>query len=323
MALPAFVDYPGNLAYQQPFIMKQLRLYGFVVDGNTENLQKMVDARLNFMDNRPDTRYFIATDKILFAFTTSPFLQSLVPKDAAMGIFTEKTFCSYTFVAECKLEKGEWWAQRILIFIPYIVVNTPLTLIGGREDYGYPKTLGEVVTPEDPKDLTSLTASTIGIRHFGPDAVSALQPFIEIGKDNTIAQAEHKGLFTELAGLWNDFKEVLSPKDKAFHMGFKFAVDEIENLWSREMNMIFLRQFRDITDPTQACYQAIIEASGKPANTKGVAKLPGNYVAKIHHMDTLPIDSDMGLSENNPVSHAFTMEFDANFDIGKEIWRGI
>src|SRR6188768_3659247 len=126
MPLPNYADYPGNLAYEQPFIMKQLQLYGFVIEGSVEDMQKMVDVRLNFMSDRPNTKYIVASNKIVFAFTQSPFLQSLVPKFKEMGRFTEITFCSYIFVAECTLQDGEWWAQRILFFIPYILVNTPL-----------------------------------------------------------------------------------------------------------------------------------------------------------------------------------------------------
>jgi hypothetical protein len=55
MPLPNYADYPGNLAYEQPFIMKQLQLYGFVIEGSVEDMQKMVDARLNFMSDRPKT----------------------------------------------------------------------------------------------------------------------------------------------------------------------------------------------------------------------------------------------------------------------------
>jgi hypothetical protein len=183
MPLPNYADYPGNLAYEQPFIMKQLQLYGFVIEGNVADMQKMVDARLNFMSDRPNTKYIVASNKIVFAFTQSPFLQSLVPKYKEMGRFTEVTFCSYVFVAECALKDGEWWAQRILFFIPYILVNTPLTLIGGREDYGFPKTMGDFVMPKDPTNADYFEVSTMGMRRFREDAIAAIHQFITIKKD--------------------------------------------------------------------------------------------------------------------------------------------
>jgi hypothetical protein len=72
MPLPNYADYPGNLAYEQPFIMKQLQLYGFVIEGNVADMQKMVDARLNFMSDRRNTKYIVVSDKIMFAFTCRP-----------------------------------------------------------------------------------------------------------------------------------------------------------------------------------------------------------------------------------------------------------
>ncbi len=328
MALPPYVDYPGNLAYEQPFIMKDLELFGFVIDGNKSTMQQMVDARLNFMSDRPDTKYFIASDKIIFAFTQSPFLQSTVPKFRDMGRFTEITFCSYVFVAECKWKDGEWWAQRLLFFIPYILVNTPLTLIGGREDYGFPKTMGEFVYPADIAKPDLFSVSTIGMQHFNVDAVAGLHDFITISKQKEEVNAGSKGssdggILKDLSDLWGSLKHMLSPKDHAFRMGLGFMMDEASDLWNKRMEMVFMRQFRDIGDPSKACYQAIISSNGYPDNLRDVQFLKDSYMVTINHMDTLPIDQELGLGQTTQVSHAFAVKFDSSFDKGKEIYRAV
>lgn len=328
MALPPYVDYPGNLAYEQPFVMKDLELFGFVVDGDQSAMQKMVDARLNFMSDRPDTRYFVASDKIIFAFTQSPFLQSTVPKFKDMGRFTEITFCSYVFVAECTLKDGEWWAQRLLFFIPYILVNTPLTLIGGREDYGFPKSMGEFVYPADITKPDLFSVSTIGMQHFNVDAVAGLHEFITISKQDEESNAGAKvpsegGIFKDLSDLWGSLKHILSAKDHAFRIGLGFIMDEASDLWNKRMEMVFMRQFRDIGDPSKACYQAIITSNGYPDNLRDVRFLKDAYTVNINHMDTLPIDIELGLGQTTVVSHAFAVKFDSRFDKGKEIYRAV
>lgn len=328
MALPPYVDYPGNLAYEQPFIMKDLELFGFVIDGNKSTMQKMVDARLNFMSDRPDTKYFVASDKIIFAFTQSPFLQSTVPKFRDMGRFTEITFCSYVFVAECKWKDGEWWAQRLLFFIPYILVNTPLTLIGGREDYGFPKSMGEFVYPADITKPDLFSVSTIGMQHFNVDAVAGLHEFITISKQKEQNNTGDKGssdgdILKEASDLWGSLKHILSPKDHAFRIGLGFIMDEASDLWNRKMEMVFMRQFRDIGDPSKACYQAIITSNGYPDNLRDVQFLKDPYTVTINHMDTLPIDQELGLGQTTQVSHAFAVKFDSSFDKGKEIYRAV
>jgi hypothetical protein len=330
MSLPNFVDYPGNLAYEQPFIMKQLQLYGFIIEGDTAKMQKVIDERLNFMHDRPNTKYIVASDKILFAFTQSPYLESLVPKYKAMGTFTEITFCSYMFVAECTLKDGEWWAQRILIFIPYILVNTPLTMIGGRENYGFPKTMGEFIIPKDPKVVDKMEVSTIGIKKFNPESSTELYPFITISRDttagtqiNTTTQGEHSTVLGDIKELWSSLKKFLSPSEEGFHVGFNFIVNEARAAWEKEMSMVFLRQFRDIADPDKAVYQGIIEADAFTTALYNAHILHDDYTVHINHLDTLPIDTDLGLSENTKVSHAFSMLFDASFDDGREVYRAV
>lgn len=327
MALPPYVNYPGNLAYQQPFIMKDLELFGFVVEGKRSSMQQMIDARLNFMSDRPATKYFVASDKIIFAFTQSPFLQSLVPMFKNMGRFTEITFCSYVIVAECTLRNGQWWAQRLLFFIPYILVNTPLTLIGGREDYGFPKTMGEFIYPPDPAKPDLFSVSTIGMQHFSETSVAGMHEFITIEKqkeeEGKDSGSTGGGVLHGISALWGSLKGALSPSEQGFHIGLGFLMDEASDLWNKRMEMVFMRQFRDIGDPSKACYQAIIESSGYPDDLRDIGLLKGNYVARISHMDTLPIDNDLGLNAANPVSHAFKVKFDARFDDGKEVYRAV
>ena len=84
-----------------------------------------------------------------------------------------------------------------------------------------------------------------------------------------------------------------------------------------------MRQFRDITDPSKACYQAIIESDGYPSNMQHAQILHGDWSVSINHMDTLPIDTDLGLSSSNIVTHAFSIMFDANFDDGREVYRAV
>jgi hypothetical protein len=231
-------------------------------------------------------------------------------------------------VAECTLKDGEWWAQRLLFFIPYILVNTPLTLIGGREDYGFPKTMGEFVYPADITKPDLFSVSTIGMQHFNVDAVAGLHEFITISKQKEDTNAGSKGssdggIFKDLSDLWGSLKHMLSPKDHAFRMGLGFLMDEASDLWNKRMEMVFMRQFRDIGDPSKACYQAIISSNGYPDNLRDVHFLKDPYTATINHMDTLPIDVELGLGKTTQVSHAFAVKFDSRFDKGKEIYRAV
>lgn len=87
----------------------------------------------------------------------------------------------------------------------------------------------------------------------------------------------------------------------------------------------FLKQFRDATCPTKACYQAVIEApiSVDFAGARYEVLDPTGFGVTIHDYASQPIASDLGVAagvELRP-DRAFHASFNFDIELGLEVWR--
>lgn len=86
--------------------------------------------------------------------------------------------------------------------------------------------------------------------------------------------------------------------------------------------IVFLKQFRDVSDASLACYQAIVETSIKLSIFRGGGILKGHYELILNHFDSHPIAQDLGLDVGRqPVIEAFWFDFDFIVETGTEIWK--
>lgn len=89
--------------------------------------------------------------------------------------------------------------------------------------------------------------------------------------------------------------------------------------------LVFLKQFRDASCPSKACYQAIVEAqlAVKPGTASYQGLDPGLFEITIEEWDSHPIASDLGVAARTPLKPAGAFRAKLDFDIllGLEVWR--
>ncbi len=89
--------------------------------------------------------------------------------------------------------------------------------------------------------------------------------------------------------------------------------------------LIFLKQFRDVSCPTKACYQAIVEAplSVDPLGAVYEQLDPSLFKLTVSDWDSHPIASDLGVVAGQPITPqlAFHAKFDFDIQLGTEIYR--
>ena len=128
-----------------------------------------------------------------------------------------------------------------------------MSYAGGREDYGYPKSMARF-TPEDASG-SSIQVQTFG-GNFHPGNRAGWHPVLDIGLGGNGAPAPAVGPLSAAdahpaphPSSWRSLREV---------------PDLVRSLLSdaahHEVRQLFLKQFRDATDGTHACYQAVVEA---------------------------------------------------------------
>jgi len=94
----------------------------------------------------------------------------------------------------------------------------------------------------------------------------------------------------------------------------------VEDALKGELPQLFLKQFRDIADGRNACYQAITEAPAKITSLNGV-QLENTYDVAINYFENMQICNDLGLSPNCKTEIGFKLNIDMTVEPGKEVWR--
>jgi hypothetical protein len=101
--------------------------------------------------------------------------------------------------------------------------------------------------------------------------------------------------------------------------GVRVTTMLLEDIFAGRIRQLFLKQFRDATDGTRACYQTIVEG---PAEVRRRTFQPSErkWDVTIHPLDTHPIGKELGV-ESQRASFAFDVEFDLAVENGVELGR--
>jgi hypothetical protein len=103
------------------------------------------------------------------------------------------------------------------------------------------------------------------------------------------------------------------------------APDELIGEMAVNPTLVFLKQFRDATCPTKACYQAIVEAplSVDPVTASYDELDPGRFEVTLEDYPSHPIASELGLQGGSalPPEAAFRATLDFDIELGLEVWR--
>jgi Acetoacetate decarboxylase (ADC) len=325
MPNPNFIDYPGNIVMSQPFVMQWTQMFGFISQGNTAALQAMVDQRLNFMTDRPDTKYFVGSDKVIFAFATSVTGHSLAG-DITKGYMGEQGLNMFVLVVKCQMEKGEWNAKELLLFPPFIFVDNPFSMAVGRETFGFQKSIGNIYVPQSPGDAYNFGVDTIAFNQFNAQSRAYMQNIFSVNRviSGTTSPKSDKDAYEEHSShsLFSKLKELLSPsKDSGIHISWTFLWDEIKSLAEGKIPMVFLRQFRDVADGSKAAYQAIIEIDSAVSAFRGAWIYSDPFQITIPPVASFPFCSILGVPASSQSHLSFWCDIDLYLGNGTEVYR--
>ena len=203
-------------------------------------------------------------------------------------------------------------------YIPYIFVDNPFAMATGREVYGFPKTIAQFQMPEKLTDSAPYWVETLAMERFQADSTSQPMHILEVihtgGHKRNPAQPLEtvQSLFTMLLGE----EENLSTR---VALGRQHVLNMLK---TQEVQTVFLRQLRDIKNPTIAAYQEIIQAPSRVARIHRGGFLPGSFEMRLSSNASFPIAEELGLNpDRNPVKGAYWMDFDFFLDVGKTLWK--
>jgi hypothetical protein len=314
--LPAYVEFGGLASAPGPLQCDDTTLYVFGLAADRDRLDALCtrvfrDPTGGAVDYRPLGGNVIVTFGVVGA------IRPALEPWRSMGSVREPQVGFWIPVARVREDGDDLVAQDFGMFCAAMMLDNPISLLSGREDYGYPKTMGWSQMPADPTDpSTPFTLDVFGMDFGGADHPDR-RPLLElapVGDELSEAELAIGDILT--VSEW--IKDVLFD-DPQVEVGLRFAYEFGMALHDHKVNQVFLKQIRATADGRRADIQQVVVA---PAITENISvtQLRHDYACTIQHLDSHPLHDELGIVEQQRVTLALRMHFDFLIDAGEVRW---
>jgi len=314
---PAYVEYGARVTVPPPFVTGEGRLHGLALEGDRERIEALCDR----MFNEPAAgavEYRPLSNHVLLLVGSFGHVASLAPGFDGLGSVEETQLSLWVPVAAGHRDGEEFVADRLCMAVPYIFVDNPMSMAGGREDLGYPKSLARF-------DPSSGFGERIAVQTFGGDFApgnkAAWIPVLELA---------HASADGGVAAVAEEAAEAAwyAAEDLAHHLlhhgessrsphaqpNMALFEDLAGDLLRKRARQVFLKQFRDAEVVGGACYRAVVEAPIHVTSVKWRPS-PHEWQVTVHPLASHPIADDLGLGTQT-TRLAFELEMDMVVDPG-------
>ncbi len=306
---PPYIYPGGSMMMHAPFEQQNSLMFGFFLKGDLAKLQQLCDQQLNAVA-RGQYRFEPLSNYVMLTFTRINKDYSQYPQDRAKGWGQEIDTSIWIPVGQYAFINNKKTLEKIHWIMPYIWVDHPMTIINGREIFGYPKYLGRFEMPDSPANPDYFSLEVNAFKTFSPDTESQWGKVLEVTKKPGDSLAQDKKQFEN----WETFARTIFcelSKVEDFALSDR-EVDEqiIEGLLQPQLPQLFLKQFPDGSGQ-RAVYQALTTSPAIINGFHGAGLLFGDYECMLHDFASEPIAQDLGLK---PGIQASALSFWINFD---------
>jgi hypothetical protein len=317
--LPRYVEFGGRATSPGPFLCAGGRLRGLILEGDLSLIEALV-ARTLSQPAAGAVEYRALDHHVLLLIGAFDRVSSTTPPYDDWGFVREVQVSLWIPVVAGSAEGTEFEADRLVLAVPYMLVDNPMSYLGGREDYGYAKTMGRFY-PESLADHMRVEAFG---GQFSKGADAGWRPLLEVAPGaphgGGVLDRAVRGIGDLVSHLSHD---LLHPNldSEIVHLGYKLPVQLVKDTLAGRSRQLFLKQFRDSGDGTRACYQAVIEA---PLQVRHASWKPSfrEWDVTIHDLDSHPITAELGVASQT-VPLAFDIDLEFVVDNGVEVGGGV
>jgi hypothetical protein len=355
--LPDYVERGGRQVWRPPYEAHRAEVFGFVLACD----RLAVDALLHRELVEPAggaVDYRCAQERMVVIFAAIDRLTSGEAPDSLRGYLPELEASVWCLASDVRA------GGRLVWYLPYVFVDSGQAAASGREVYGYPKQVGffEDGFPHGLAGAGTTTVAGMAIDPFDADEQAVRRTMISAerlpggGRPAAGGPVAFAGLLDAI-GAELEVNETLpfgrapgpsaaitpvdSPPPAPPAIAPPWAVRRVlDTLLGRGLvgdpndlvddmvdnpTLVFLKQFRDVSCPSKACYQAIVEAPlaihPETASYEGLD--PGLFEIAIADWASHPIATELGVAPRTPLKpeSAFRAELDFDIQLGLEVWR--
>jgi len=302
--LPKYVEYGPRETAPPAFVSAGGNLLGLLLTGDKTAIMKLCNRVLNkpFKAGRPPGSpespftYKPFSDVVVLFAGRWEGMRSMPLKDRGSANEYEVSL----WVLLEKWDDRKKARQELCMMVPYMFVDNPMSLLNGREDYGYQKAYGKF-DASPPPGIPSAAPDSVAVEAFGgvfgPQQIA---DWVNILRVEPVA-----------AGGPHD---PMSPPGRGV-----FPAAELGDMLCKGVNQVFLKQFRDAALQGRACYQHLVEAAVSFMEPRVKLKLGAWRVEiQIPSPSSHPITEDLGV-ETQVTPLAFELQSGLTLEPGRII----
>ena len=324
--LPKYVDYGGLTTVPAPFQSLGTTLYGFILEGDLEKMRAFC-KQVFYDPSNGDVEYVPISRFMLMSVGNIQKIIPAAPYDK-IGYSAEGQVAFWMFTAAVKRIGNIRIAERLAVFVPYIFVHNAFSFACGREVEGYPKSWGWFDFPPaankktPPPPLDNFKLDVWGLKKYDPSQETKRTPLLEIKRGKPSPGEKKSSAWNTLEDALADMKDLIFDADHTGTItlpGIQLAENLFDDLKNHELPEVFLKQYRDVRDATDACYQAIIELPNKVHKFSGFP-LFDTYNIKFKDVSSHPLGEQLGL-KNQQAALSFWLKMDFTVQDGRIVWQ--
>ena len=306
--MQTYIDRGGELVYEPPFLAEGVEYYGFILDADKSKLQDVCDRYLNG-PIQASRRFVPVGNFVLLACCNLASLRSITPPYNNFGRFVELEVAFWVMTIDTEKKRLFW-------FLPYIFVDNTYAMAMGRELYGFPKSMGTISIPPSPEEAAELWLDTLVVKKYPPLAKGEITRLVQVRRAPT--GDVYKGPTGIWHGLEDMVKDIVSFLDNQLNLfeDIRLLIRSMDDLLHLRIPMLFIKQIRDVVQPKQAAYQAIVETTPFSSQIHEGRILASNYDVIIEECDSHPICSELGMATTGALRPKVSFYVKFDFEIG-------
>jgi hypothetical protein len=283
MTKPDYIARGGDLVMAPPLELTSATMYSFLVGADYGALVDVCEKQLNAVTASVGVTYKPLLPFVAIVCADIAKSYSTTPPDSLKGWMAERDFGIWIPVVSSSGKIG--W------YLPYVFVDNVAAMVTGREVYGFFKQTATLAMPDSPGAAGDFSVDALVIEKYSPESTAQTIRLMTLTSTESLTAPD--GEFTSarelVEGVWKDVKRLFYDTvadTKVLPVSiWDLIKNMLEELVTGDVPMIFLKQVRDATDPTKACYQAVIEA---PAHLQ---KFERGWFTHPHDVTITPADS--------------------------------
>ncbi len=310
-AAPDYLEAGSDLPVPRgPYLQKDAQLAAFLFPADLTALTALCNQTLNRVPNSP-FEYVPLMSNLLVVYADM-LVSSLEERDAQIGLIpeTEVGFWLWT-LAKQRTATGTI-PHHLAWFIPYLFVDESDALVTGREVYGFNKQAATFSKAQDIQ-IPQFSADVLGFRHFASEAVAQKERLLDVSSPT--AQKSQ--------GQWNDWEMAKSNLAGTLVPQIRNDLGEgipafVAQALLQNIRLVFLKQFRHVTDTRKACYQSIVETTLQLKTFQGGGFFSQPHAMSLHPLESHPLAQTLGMREQQMSSLGAWLKLDFILGLGTE-----